>query len=176
MNLGVPGSTVADALAQQLPEALRLAPTVATVWLNVNDLLAAVPVGTYEAQVTRLLTGLRRGGRTRVLVAHTPPLERLPAYLACRPGAPPGGCALPDAPVIPGPDLVVAAVAAYNAAIARAAAASGAEVVDLAAVVTAARAAGTDAGLVSGDGFHPSRAGHQAVADAFAAVLRRKPA
>ncbi|MGI8684147.1 MAG: hypothetical protein ACR2MO_03465 [Acidimicrobiales bacterium] len=48
--------------------------------------------------------------------------------------------------------------------------------VDLDAVVQAARAAGTDASLVGDDGFHPSTAGHKAVADAFAAVLQRPPA
>jgi lysophospholipase L1-like esterase len=37
----------------------------------------------------------------------------------------------------------------------------------------AARDAGSEPALVSGDGFQPSTAGHQAVAAAFAEVLRR---
>ncbi len=173
-NLGVPGATVRQALVEQLPEAQRLRPTVVTVWLNVNDLVDQVPAAGYEADLTTLLTGLRRGGRTRVLVANTPPLERLPAYLNCRADATAGeGCG--DADSLPGSAGVVAAVAGYNDAIARVAAGAGAEVVDLDAVVQAARTAGTDATLVGKDGFHPSTAGHKAVADAFAAVLRRPP-
>jgi lysophospholipase L1-like esterase len=49
----------------------------------------------------------------------------------------------------------------------------GALLVDLHAVGMAARVAGTEASLVSQDGFHPSTAGHAAVAAAFAEVLRR---
>lgn len=173
-NLGVPGATVADALAEQLPEALRLDPTVVTVWLNVNDLVARVPTPTYERQLTDLLSRLRRGGATRVLVANAPPLDRLPVYLACRNGDGAGAiCPLGPTFVAPTPEQVQAVVADLNAAIARASAATGAEVVDLEAVTLAARAAGTEATLVSEDGFHPSTAGYAAVARAFAAVLGR---
>jgi len=170
VNLGVPGATVAEARRDQVPEAVALRPDVVTVWLNVNDLLAQVPTAAYEAGLVALLGDLRRGGATRVLVANTPPLDRLPAYLGCR--SAPADC--PLAAELPGPDAVVAAVAAYNQAVARAAAATGAEVVDLHALGLAARARGGDGALVSGDGFHPSTAGHAAVAAAFAEVLGRR--
>ena len=173
VNLGIPGATVATALEKELPQAVRLAPTLVTVWLNVNDLVARVPLATYEDQLRRLVQGLRRGGATRVLVANTPPLDRLPAYLACRPGAPAGSrCELP---VVPEPELVRLAVAAYNRVIARVVAAEGAELVDLHAAGLAARSSGAERRLFGRDGFHPSTAGHRAVAEAFAEALDRRP-
>lgn len=176
VNLGVPGSTVDDAIDEQLPEALRLEPTLVTVWLNVNDLLRQVEPSVFEGRLTRLLTALRRDGATRVLVANTPPLDRLPAYLACRGDAAAANqqtCLLgPDAG-LPRPEAVQAMVDTYNQAIGRAASTSGAEVVDLHALVLEARTAGTEATMVSDDGFHPSAAGYEAVAEAFAAALRR---
>src|SRR5260370_21708240 len=42
VNFGIDGATVADALAQELPLARTLHPAVATVSLNVNDLLRRV--------------------------------------------------------------------------------------------------------------------------------------
>ena len=149
---------------------MRLAPDLVTVWLNVNDLVARVPLATYEEQLGRLISGLRRNGSTRVLVANTPPLDRAPAYLACRPNPPPRSrCALP---AVPEPELVRLAVAAYNQAIARVVTANGATLVDLHAAGLAARSAGREESLFGTDGFHPSTAGHRAVADAFAVVLR----
>lgn len=165
VNLGIPGATVATALEHELPEALRHEPALATVWLNVNDLVAGVPVAAYERQLARLVTELRRNGRTRVLVANTPPLDRLPVYVDCeaRPGCLGGN--------LPSPESVRAAVASYNAAVARVVDAAGAELVDLHAAGSAAADAGVERALLSGDGFHPSTAGYRAVADAFAAVL-----
>lgn len=171
VNLGVPGATVAVALAQELPKAVELSPTIVTVWLNVNDLIAQVPLATYESQVRQLLAGLRRGGATRVLVANTPPLDRLPAYLACLPNPPPQiQCPLPTG-FVPSAELVRLGVGAYNKVIAKVASAEGAEVVDLHAAGLAARSKGTEASLFGADGFHPSTAGHKAVAEAFAAVI-----
>ena len=165
VNLGIPGATVSTALEHELPEALRHEPALATVWLNVNDLVAGVPVTTYERQLGDLVAALRRGGRTRVLVANTPPLDRLPVYVECRsrPGCLGGN--------LPGPASVRAAVDAYNAAVARVVAAHGAELVDLHAAGLAAADAGRERALMSDDGFHPSTAGHRAVAEAFAAAL-----
>lgn len=85
-NLAIPGATVRSALTQQASEAVRLEPDVVTVWLNVNDLIAGEAADSYEQLLGELVHQLRRGGNTTVLVANTPPLERLPAYrnyLAC---------------------------------------------------------------------------------------------
>lgn len=172
VNMGIPGATVAQALRDELPMAVALRPSLVTVWLNVNDILAGVSVDRFEREMDTLLRSLGREGATRVLVANVPPLDRLPSYLACRPSPPPGSapCRLPAAP--PAPAVVNGMVEDFNAATARLAERHGAHLVDLHALGSAARQAGTDTALVSGDGFHPSTAGHAAVAGAFAEVLR----
>jgi lysophospholipase L1-like esterase len=174
-NLGIPGETVAGALTDELPEALSLHPDVVTVWLNVNDALALVPVATYQEQLQRLVTALRAGGRTRVFVANTPPLSQLPAYLACiRPGS--EGrlrCQIPDPQILPQPSVVDADVASYNTAISTVAARTGAVLVDLHALGVADEQAGRYASFIGHDGFHPSTSGHAQVAAAFAAAVKQ---
>jgi acyl-CoA thioesterase-1 len=167
-NLAVPGATVAGAISHQLPQALALRPTLATVWLNANDIVAGVPPATYEDQLRRLVRALRRDGATKVLVANTPPLERLPAYRACRSGAANPFCR--QAVLVP-PALLEGVVKTYNDAIGRVASAEGAVLVDLHAAAMEVLAQGRWPQLVSGDGFHPSTAGHREVAEAFARAL-----
>jgi lysophospholipase L1-like esterase len=161
VNMGIPGATVAQALAEEVPGALEARPNLITVWLNVNDIIAGVSPATYETQLDSLLRQLRRSPTTRVLVANTPPLDQLPAYQL--------GRVLAD---LPAPEAVQEIVAQYNAAIARVVQRQGAFLVDLYAVGMAARAAGTEASYISRDGFHPSTAGHARVAEAFAEVLK----
>jgi acyl-CoA thioesterase-1 len=156
VNLGIPGATVQRALTDEADQAAALKPTVVTVWLNVNDIAALVPPSVYEQQLDVLVSRLRSGGAGRVLVANTPPLDRLPAV---------DRLGLPSA-------SVNRVVDDYNAAIGRVVAKNGAVLVDLHQAGLDARAAGREAALVSADGFHPSAAGHQAVADAFAAALK----
>lgn len=173
INAGIPGATVAQALREELPLALEQHPAIVTVWLNVNDLIAGVTPPEFERDLGTLVRGLRRGGATRVLVANTPPLDRLPAYLACRPDPPPSvpPCRFPGE--LPAPDVVNGLVDEYNAATARVVQREGAHLVDLHAVGLAARQAGIDQALISNDGFHPNAGGYQRVATAFAEVLRR---
>src|SRR5687768_6307672 len=59
VNLGVPGSTLRQALEQQLPRAVAAKPDLVTVWLVVNDVLAGVSPQTYAADLDRLLRTLR---------------------------------------------------------------------------------------------------------------------
>jgi lysophospholipase L1-like esterase len=160
VNAAVDGSTVGEALEDQVPLLDGVQPDLATVSFGVNDLRAGVTAERFEAQLDSLVRSARRGGATRVLLANVPPIERLPAYLA------EAGTSFPP------PEAVVAAVDAYNAAVARVAARQAAELVDLHAAGLEAREEGVEATLVSADGFHPSTAGHQRIADAFAAVLR----
>ncbi len=176
VNMGIPGATVAQALRDELPQALTVRPALATVWLNVNDIVAGVPAADFERDLDTLVRGLRANGATRVLVANVPPLDELPAYLACRSGtaspantASRGACG--DGVSLPGPAALNQTVDSYNAATARVAAQEGASVVDLHALGLAARQSGSAASLVSKDGFHPSTAGHEAVAKAFADAL-----
>ena len=173
VNAGIPGATVAQALREELPLALEQRPAIVTVWLNVNDIIAGVPPAQFERDLGTLVNGLRRGGATRVLVANTPPLDRLPAYLSCRPDPPPSAppCRFDDG--LPGPGAVNQLVADYNAATARVVEREGAHLVDLHAAGMAAREAGIEQALISNDGFHPNAGGYQRVATAFAEVLRR---
>lgn len=165
VNLGVSGATVGEALAVQLPVALAAQPDVVTVWLAVNDLTHLVPVSAYEQQLRTLVHELRRNGETTVLVGNMPPVDRMPAYLACLPGAVATDvrCQLP---VVPPPAVVRELVASYNAAIARVVQAEAAVPVDLSQGRDLSR-------LTSHDGFHPSTAGHRMVAAAFARALSR---
>lgn len=172
VNLGVPGATVADALRTQVPAALVRRPGLVTVWLNVNDILRGVPVAAYERQLAGLVHTLRRGGAA-VLVANTPAFDLLPVYQACRAvGAGSPNCPLPGAGPA-SPAQLDDVVAAYNQAIERVARREGAVVVDLHGAGLAALEEGTAASFVGADGFHPSTAGHRAVAELFAAALRR---
>ena len=87
VDVGVSGATVRDALTGQLARALAEDPDVVTVWLAVNDVINLAPVRDYEQSLDNLVRALRQGGRTEVLVGNVPPLDRLPAYLACLPGS-----------------------------------------------------------------------------------------
>ena len=172
VNLGVPGITVAGALAEELPEALHHQPTVVTVWLNVNDILRVVRRPEYERDLRTLVRALRQEGRATVLVANTPPLERLPAYLACLSGAAATGAQCVTGVTLPGPDFVRFVVGAYNEVIERVVREEGAVLVDLHQAGLEARERGVEPSLVSGDGFHPSTEGHRLVAETFAETLR----
>jgi len=170
-NFGIPGATTTQALHDEVPAAVAVHPTVVTVWLNVNDLINGVTAPDYEAQLRQVLRALRRAGQARVLVANTPDLAQLPAYRACLPNAPAGGpaCLIP-AGLMPTPQAVAAAVAAYNAAISDAVKLEGATLVDLNL---------NDSQItlhpewISADGFHPSTQGYAVIAKRFEDAYRR---
>lgn len=169
-NLGVGGTTTGEALVDQVPEALSLDPTVVTVWLNVDDLVHGVNAAAFETNLGRAVHQLRRGGKTTVLVANTPWLDRLPAYLACRPSAPGGvGCLLGPQASLPDAATVNALVDAYNAATARIVARERAVLVDLHAQ---GEVADPHPEWIAADGFHPSPLGHAQVARLFVAAYR----
>jgi lysophospholipase L1-like esterase len=169
VDLGVPGATAAEALTQEVPAALQLRPSVVTVWLNVNDVIAGVPPSTYGSELTHLLEELRQGGRADVLVANTPPVQALPAYRSCLPYVTTAtGC--DTSARAPSPSTVAATISAYNTQIDAAATATGARVVDLFALSTKEIARGRFSSLVSPDNFHPNARGYRLVASAFARV------
>lgn len=170
-NFGIPAATTAQALKDELPAALAVHPTVATVWLNVNDLVQGVSPSDYTAQLRQLVHALRRGGKTRVLVANVPDLRQLPAYKACLPNAPDtsASCLLPNGlPASPG--QVVDLITAYNQAIAQVTAQEGAALVDL---NSQSASIAQHPEWISSDGFHPNAAGYLAVARAFESAYRR---
>ena len=166
-NFGLPGETTAGAVKDELPGALAVRPTLATVWFNVNDLVAGVASDDYEARLDEIVAGLRGAG-ARVLLANTPHLDRLPAFLACEPNPPEGSVKCPLGSLALAPGLVDAKVQAYNAAVAQVAQRNGATLVDL---YAAGEVADLHPEYVSGDGLHPSAEGAAAIAAAFAQAL-----
>jgi lysophospholipase L1-like esterase len=175
-DFGVGGSTTHQALLEQVNAAAAVEPDVATVWLNVNDLLHGVSPRRYGRELRVVVHDLRRDGRTTVLVANTPRLDTLPAYRACR--APSGRfvdplgrvveCDVAFALRVPPPEAVRAAVDAYNRQIERVVATEGAILVDLHALGDVPTA---HPEWVSEDGFHPSDSGAEAIAAAFERAL-----
>jgi acyl-CoA thioesterase I len=175
VNLGIPGATVQEALQREVPVAEGLRPDVVTIWLNVNDIVRGVQPTDYREQIVSLLRELRDGGEGPiVLIANTPPLDGLPRFTRCQPFAPAPRGQCDRTRRLSGEELK-AMVGAYNSAISQAAAQEGAVVVDLHAAGISARDDGSEAGLISGDGFHPSTAGHAVIGQAFAQALRATP-
>lgn len=178
-SVGFGGARTVDVLpSSAMKKAEELQPNLVTVWLNVNDLISQLrgigTTATYEQQLGEIVRRLRRGGAATVLVANTPALDRLPAYLDC---LNPNGtrCLLPAhlRVFVPGPEALNAVVDQYNQVITRVVQREGAVLVDLHAASLKARAEGRDPALVSEDGFHPSTAGHAAVAATFAEAAER---
>jgi lysophospholipase L1-like esterase len=164
-NLAVPGISTAEALQGELPEAVALHPTVASVYFTVDDLVQGVPPAQYEANLDQMVHALRQSGRAVVLVGNAPHISTLPAYQACLNGG--AFCALGQGVSVPAPAQVDALVDAYDAAIARVVAREGAVLVDV-----AAQGGAISAQDIASDGLHPSAAGHAALAALFVSAYR----
>jgi lysophospholipase L1-like esterase len=152
VNLGVSGSTLSEALAQQLPVALAAEPDVVTVWLAVNDERRGVPLERYARDLDELLGRLRATGAL-VLVGNLPDLTLLP-------GGDPRGRP---------PEALRAEIARWNAAIARIARARGAVLLDL---HSAWRELESHSEYLGADGFHPSTLGHARLSELWRDRLR----
>jgi lysophospholipase L1-like esterase len=150
VNLGISGSLLRDALAQQLPVALDAAPDIVTVWLAVNDFNARVPLDQYSAQLDTLLDALTMQTTAHVLVANIPNLTAVPLY-----------------DQVPR-DLLRVELARWNAAIAASAERHGATLVDL---YELGPELARRPDLVGADGFHPSSEGHRRLADVMWATI-----
>ena len=149
VNLGVSGSTLAQALQEQVGPALDAQPDVITVWLAVNDLNARVPLEQYAAELDNLL-GQLEATHARVLVGNVPDLSALAAYRGIDPAP------------------LDAEVEAWNAVIADATARHGATLVDLHAHW---QEISQHPEYLSADGFHPSSDGYAALAKLFSDSL-----
>jgi acyl-CoA thioesterase I len=145
INLGVSGSTLGQALDEQVGPALDAQPDVVTVWLAVNDLNARVPLDQYAAQLDTLLTQLD-GTHARVLVGNVPDLGRLAAYRGIDPAP------------------LQAEVDRWNQVIAETTTRHGATLVDL---YARWQEVAQHPEYLSADGFHPSSEGYQVLAEVF---------
>ena len=146
VNLGISGSTLAQALDEQLGPALDARPDVVTVWLAVNDLNARVPLDQYAANLDTLL-GRLEATHARVLVGNVPDLSRLAVSRGLEPGP------------------LAAEVARWNLAIAEVVARHGATLVDL---FSRWQEVADHPEYLSADGFHPSSDGYARLAEVFA--------
>ena len=150
VNLGVSGSTLAQALDEQVEPAVDAQPDVVTVWLAVNDLNARVPLERYAADLDTLLTQLEPT-HARVLVGNVPDLGRVAAYRGIDPAP------------------LEAEVARWNGVIADTTARHGDTLVDL---YARWEQVADHPEYLSADGFHPSSEGYQALADVFGEALQ----
>lgn len=149
VNLGVSGSTLAQALVEQVGPAVDAQPDYVTVWLAVNDLNARVPLDQYAADLDTLLADLEPT-QAQVFVGNVPDLGKLAAYRGIDPTA------------------LNAEVDRWNQVIADTTARHGATLVDLHARW---RDIVDHPEYLSSDGFHPSSDGYTALADVFAQAM-----
>jgi len=149
VNLGVSGSTLSQALQEQMAPAIDAEPDVVTVWLAVNDLNARVPLEGYASNLDTLL-GQLEATHARVLIGNVPDLSALAAYRGIDPAP------------------LHAEVDAWNSVIADAAARHGATLVDL---YARWQEIAQHPEYLSSDGFHPSAEGYAALAQVFTEAL-----
>jgi len=178
VNLASPQSTAAQAVRDQLPEALRLSPRIVTIALGSTDVFDGVPATTFGSELRLMIDALRSKGATMVLVANVPPLSVLPAYRACLGASSTADSVFTCPSPTPIPTALDAEVATYNDVIASEVAATDVTLVDLHVAGQVADHNGSAASLVSGDGWDPSTAGQVEIAkvfdDAFARSQKKK--
>lgn len=150
-NLGIPAAQIQQIKDIEVEILKRSAqPNLITLSTGANDIIAGDAVTSFEAGLHDVLVELRAISPAGVIaISNLPDLTKLPRFQdnADR-------------------DVTEARVRAYNVAIARQAASSNVLLVDLYSVPL------QDSYVSDIDGFHPSDAGHQAIANAFLAVLR----
>jgi len=155
LNLGVSGYKVHDALQNKIAAALNAHPTLVTVWLAGNDFRGCTPLNTYIADLNALLDQLKSGTKAQVFVANLPDMSLLPAM---RPGSQGlGACHQTETS-----QQMRAETQTWNAAIAQSVGSHGDDLIDL---YRAGLASHPE--YISGDGFHPTAAGHLRLADLF---------
>lgn len=169
VNLAATGATTDDLLDRQVPEALQLHPDLVTISI-IDDAFSTTAVSTVSARLRQAVQQLRADGRTRVLLANIPPLDKRPGYTSCLPGtgSDPSQCQV--ASPVPTPAQLNARVAALNGAITRITTDTGATLVDLATPMLAERTAGREATEFFSDDLSPNAAGNAVYAQAFAAA------
>ena len=154
VNLGVSGSIALQAGREQLPGAIAQRPTVVTIWLAVNDLNATIDRASYAEALGGIVDALVQRTDAAIFIGNVPDLRAVPVYSGV------------DKRVL------LVRITAYNDVIAEIAARSPTRVsvVDLfngsADLVSTA--------TVAADGFHPSDAGYQLIADRFATAIRAR--
>jgi lysophospholipase L1-like esterase len=154
INLGISGIHLHEALTQELPLALNLAPDLVTIWLVSNDFIAGVPYDSYMRDLDTLLKQLHADTHARIVMANLPDFTRLPAFANLTPTQ---------------KSTMVTNIKRWNGQIATLAAHYHVALVDL---------FSQDSQLIShpeyisADGFHPSPLGYVQLANAFWQVIQ----
>lgn len=154
MNLGVSGSLAIQAQRDQLPGGLAQRPTLVTVWLAVNDLNAGIAPASYRESLAAIVDPLVARTEATIFVGNVPDMRPVPAYA--------------------GVDklMLAAQIAAYNEVIGAVAAKDPTRVVVV--DLNTGSAELVSNATVARDGFHPSDAGYQLIADRFMNAMRAK--
>ena len=154
VNLGVSGSIALQAGREQLPGAIAQRPTVVTIWLAVNDLNATIDRASYADALGGIVDALVQRSDAAIFVGNVPDLRTVPVYASV------------DKLVL------LVRINAYNDAIAEIAARSPTRIFVVDLFTGSADLVST--ATVAQDGFHPSDAGYQLIADRFANAMRAK--
>jgi lysophospholipase L1-like esterase len=152
VNVGVSGSIALQARTAQLPGAIAQKPTIVSIWLAVNDMNATIEPASFASDLGAIVDGLVSGTEAKIFVGNVPDLRPVPAYKDADKAA------------------LFRLISAYNAAIAAIAAKYPSRVFAVDLFTGSAELVSTI--TVSGDGFHPSDAGYQLIADRFADAMR----
>jgi acyl-CoA thioesterase I len=152
VNVGVSGSIALQARTAQLPGAIAQRPTVVSIWLAVNDMNATIEPASFANDLGAIVDGLASGTDAKIFVGNVPDVRPVPAYKDADKAA------------------LFRLITAYNAVIAAIAARYPGRVVGVDLFTGSADLVSTM--TVSGDGFHPSDAGYQLIADRFATAMR----
>lgn len=168
-NFAIPGITTADGVQRELPAALSVHPTIATVFFTLDDLVAGVTPADYERNIDTIVHALRQQG-AMVVIATAPHIDGLPAYSACS-AAPTTTTPCPLGPgvVLPPAAQADAAIDVYDAAIQRVATRESAIIVDLR---TQSYDITAHPEYIASDGLHPSALGAEQIAQLFAAAYK----
>ena len=152
VNVGVSGSLALQARTAQLPGAIAQRPTVVSIWLAVNDMNATIEPASFANDLGAIVDALVSGTPAKIFVGNVPDLRPVPAYKDADKTA------------------LFRLINAYNAAIAAIAAKYPGRVVAVDLFTGSADLVSTI--TVSGDGFHPSDAGYQLIADRFIDAMK----
>jgi acyl-CoA thioesterase-1 len=152
VNVGVSGSIALQARTAQLPGALAQRPTVVSIWLAVNDMNATIDPTSFANDLGAIVDGLVSGTGAKIFIGNVPDLRPVPAYA--------------DADKV----ALFRLISAYNEVIAAIAARHPGRVVVVDLFTGSAPLVSTI--TVSGDGFHPSDAGYQLIADRFIDAMK----
>lgn len=148
-NLGISGQDAYEINLSQTSEAINYAPDVITLWTGGNDIRTSVSPTEFGMDLENILSALSTNTSAEIFIGNLPDMSQLPSIQ---------GMNLSSSEMA----LLVQNNAEYNTIIASKALAYGAILVDLYSANYVSNPAN-----ISADGFHPSDAGYQIMADAF---------